>query len=138
MHEQHELVARGTAATSTFAGTGQTYALLVGVSDYAKLPPEQKLLFADRDAELMQSYLQSARGGTVPAENIRLLRNQDATVAAVRNGIGEFLRARATENDTVILFLAAHGVAESSGAYIIAYDTDPDNLPDGGGPVEGA
>ena len=55
-----------------------------------------------------------------------------ATLSGIRNGIAEFLRAKATAADTVILFIAAHGVATNDGAYILADDSDPDNLRDTG------
>jgi tetratricopeptide (TPR) repeat protein len=132
VHEEHELQSRGETMHAAIGGEGQTYALLVGISDYPLLRPEQRLHFADRDAELMYAYLRSARGGGLPESNIRLLRNRDATAAAIRTQIAEFLKARASRNDTVLLLIAAHGVSLPGGAYIVAYDSDPDNLPDTG------
>ena len=75
VHEEHEELGRGEPAESALAGTGKTYALLAGISDYPLLKSDQRLQFADRDADLMFNYLRSPRGGAVPEENIRLLRN---------------------------------------------------------------
>ena len=132
VHEQHEQLSRGEAAGPAIGGGGQTFALLIGISDYPLLRPDQRLQFADRDADLLYTYLRSPRGGGLAAENIRLLRNQDATVSAIRNNIADFLRARASHNDTVLILIAAHGVSGPDGAFIIAHDSDPDNLPDTG------
>jgi|SRR5579862_984107 len=111
---------------------GKTYALLVGISRYQKLLKEQFLHYADRDADTFYEHLRAGRGGSVPESNMVLLTNEKATTAAIRDHIHQFLKTRATINDTVVLFIAAHGIVNDSAddrdAYIVTYDTDPQDL----------
>jgi hypothetical protein len=76
----------------------------------------------------MSQFLRSPRGGGLPFENIVLLTNEMATTAAIRKGLQGFLK-RATKNDTVLLFIATHGVvfpvANKTKGFIVTYDTDP-------------
>ena len=46
---------------------GDTYALIIGVSDYAH-PEIEDLEFAHRDASIFKEYLLSKSGGQVPPE----------------------------------------------------------------------
>lgn len=55
---------------------GKTWAIVVGISKYAKLPGGQQLQFADRDAAL---FAEALKKSSVSAENIRLLVGADAT-----------------------------------------------------------
>ena len=132
VHEEHESQNRGQQTKAEPSAAGQTFALLVGVSEYERLPPEQRLEYPSTDAEALYNYVRSPRGGSVPEANIRLLTNSQGTAAAIRTGIADFLRARAGKNDTVLIFLATHGVVENDGAYVVAYDSDPENLKDSG------
>jgi len=118
-----------TAAASAAQTGGQTYALLVGVSKYAK--PELSLQFADADASVFSKLLESPLGGSVPGNNILLLTDAKATTAAVRNGFQDFLKRRAGKNDTVVIVIAGHGTVEvpgSKNAFILTYDSDPQDL----------
>ena len=56
--------------------------VVVGISNYQNddIPD---LRFVDKDAEAFAKYLQSPSGGNVSDENIRLLTNSDATMAAI-------------------------------------------------------
>jgi tetratricopeptide (TPR) repeat protein len=125
---ERELADQASAAASAQTG-GQTYALLVGISKYAK--PELSLQFADRDAGVFGKLLESPRGGSVPGGNILLLTDAKATTAAVRNGFQDFLKRRAGKNDTVVILIAGHGTVETPGsrnAFILTYDSDPQDL----------
>lgn len=132
-----EQAAAAQQAAAAAAGTGgQTYALLVGVSKYQR--PELSLQFAHADATTFGQLLQSPRGGAVPAGNILLLTDEKATTAAVRNGFQDFLKRRATKNDTVIILVAGHGTVEIPGsrnAFILTYDSDPQDLTSTGLPM---
>ncbi len=127
--ELEQTLADQTAAAAASAQTGgQTYALLVGISKYAK--PELSLQFADADASVFGKLLESPRGGSVPSNNILLLTDQKATTAAVRNGFQDFLKRRAGK-DTVVIVIAGHGTVEvpgSKNAFILTYDSDPQDL----------
>ncbi|HEV2688361.1 MAG TPA: tetratricopeptide repeat protein, partial [Bryobacteraceae bacterium] len=108
---------------------GKTYALLIGISKYAK--PELQLQFANADASVFSQFVESPRGGQLPPDNVMLLTDEKATTAAVRLGFTDFLKRRATKADTVIILVASHGTVEIPGtksAYILTYDSDPQDL----------
>jgi uncharacterized caspase-like protein len=115
---------------SALAGvaSAKTYALLVGVSKYAKLPGDLWLQYPDADIRAFADFLASAKGGSVPPDQIRTLSNDQATTAAVRRAFDSLLKD-ATGTDTVFVLVAAHGTVDSSGAYILTYDGDPADLP---------
>ncbi len=120
---------QASAATAAAQAGGQTYALLVGISKYAK--PELALQFADADASVFGKLLESPLGGGVPGGNIMLLTDEKATTAAVRNGFQDFLKRRAGKSDTVVILIAGHGTVEvpgSKSAFILTYDSDPQDL----------
>jgi tetratricopeptide (TPR) repeat protein len=131
--ELEEALAAQTAAATAAGPGGATYALLVGISKYAK--PELNLQFAHADANTFASLLESPRGGGLPLQNILLLTDQAATTAAVRNGFQDFLKRRATKKDTVIILVAGHGIADGKDAFIVTYDSDPQDLKSTGLPM---
>lgn len=122
---EEALAAQTTAATAAAPG-GKTYALLVGISKYAK--PELSLQFAHADAAVFSQLLQSPRGGNLPSDNILLLTDDKATTAALRLGFQDFLKRRATKADTVIVLIASHGTVDGKNAFILTYDSDPQDL----------
>ncbi len=114
-----------TAATEATPG-GQTYALVIGISKYQR--PDLSLQYAHSDATTFSQLLSSPRGGGVPPSNILLLTDEKATTAAVRNGFQDFLKRRATKNDTVIILIAGHGTVDNRSGYILTHDSDPQDL----------
>lgn len=135
-----ELEEKMAAATPPpAAGEGQTFALLVGVSQYQKLPKELWLNFAHADAQVFDQHFRSPRGGGVPAANIRTLTNEGATTAALRNAFQTLIKGRAGKKDTVFILMAGHGTVELPGskkAFILTYDSDPQDLAATGLPME--
>jgi len=126
---EQALADQSAAATAAAQPGGQTYALLVGISKYAK--PELSLQFANADASVFSKLLESPLGGSVPSDNVLLLTDEKATTAAVRNGFQDFLKRRASKNDTVVILIAGHGTVEvpgSKNAFILTYDSDPQDL----------
>jgi tetratricopeptide (TPR) repeat protein len=126
---EQALADQASAATAAAQAGGQTYALLVGISKYAK--PELSLQFANADASVFGKLLESPLGGSVPSGNVMLLTDEKATTAAVRNGFQDFLKRRAGRNDTVVILIAGHGTVETPGskdAFILTYDSDPQDL----------
>jgi len=57
-----------------------------------------------------------------------VLTNEQATTAALRSAFQTFLKTRPGRNDTVYILIASHGTVDSSGAYILTWDSDPGNL----------
>jgi tetratricopeptide (TPR) repeat protein len=110
-------------------GKGQLWAVIVGISSYKNLPPEGQLRFAHRDAEELGAFLRSPRGGGFPSNHIKLLLNQDATLSAMRTAIGTWLVRSAEPDDVIYIFFAGHGVVEGeTDGYLLAHDSDPQNL----------
>ncbi|MEW6128091.1 MAG: caspase family protein [Acidobacteriota bacterium] len=109
-------------------GRGKLWAVVIGVSNYPNLKPEDQLKFAHRDAEAMGEFLRSPEGGGFPSSQIKLLLNQNATVAAIRTALGSWLARSAQADDIVYIFFAGHGVVENNEAYLLAHDSDPQNL----------
>jgi len=101
---------------------------MIGISKYEKLPQNQWLQFADADAKTFSQHLASARGGGIPDDQMVVLTNEEATTAAVRNAFQTFLRNRAGKKDTIFILIAGHGIVDNRGAYILTYDSDPQDL----------
>src|ERR1700685_1884612 len=83
------------------APDGRTFALLVGISKYQKLPQDLWLQYPDADAKALSRHFASPRGGSVPADQILVLTNEQATTAAIRSAFQTFLKTRPGKNDTV-------------------------------------
>ena len=102
------------------APNGQTYAVVVGIADYAALTyATGDLRFADRDARQVAAFLRNKSGGSVPESHIRLLTNRQATQVAIRQALAVFRRAGA--NDRVILYFSGHGMPNC----FVPYDARP-------------
>ena len=113
------------------AGTGsgrQIFAVIVGISDY-KDSLIKDLKFAHRDAEVFAQYLMSQGGGAVPANNIKLLLQENATVSNIYGAL-YWLQKMAKKNDLVFFYFAGHGDVESSLyklGFLLAYDSPYQN-----------
>lgn len=131
IYELETALAEQAAASRKPPAGGKTYALLVGISKYAK--QELNLQFAHADAIDFGKLLRSPRAGPVAGDDIRLLTDATATTAAIRSAFEDFLRNKAGKADTVLILLAGHGTVETQGdkgAYIVTYDSDPEDLKD--------
>jgi tetratricopeptide (TPR) repeat protein/uncharacterized caspase-like protein len=113
-----------TADAQQPAQAARTWAVVVGISKYQKLPGGQQLQFADRDATLFSEAIQK-RG--VSAQNVRLLTGAEATSAAIKSAIGNWLARSVSESDTVLIFFSGHGLFEREfgESYLLGYDSDP-------------
>jgi tetratricopeptide (TPR) repeat protein len=110
-------------------GRGKLWAVVIGVSSYKNLAADAQLKFPHRDAEEFAAFLRSPQGGGFPSSQIKVLLNQDATLAAVRTALGTWLARSAEPEDSVYVFFAGHGVVEGDrDGYLLAHDSDPQNL----------
>lgn len=109
--------------------TGNTYALVVGISQYAHEDMPQ-LQFAHRDAAFFAAYLQSKTGGSVPRQNIELLLNEQATYAAIYDAMYQLLQ-KSRSGDRVYFYFSGHGDVETklidSPGFLLASNTTPNN-----------
>jgi uncharacterized caspase-like protein len=99
----------------------KTYALIVGISEYPKLPHEQWLQYPKADAEGLAKRL------AIPPDQLLLMTDGQATTAALRDAFKTFL-SRPGKEDTVFIFIAGHGNVDASGAYILTSDSDTSDL----------
>lgn len=115
----------------------RSYALVVGISKYKNLPNNQ-LLYAVADAQLMYSVLISQEGGNFPAENVRVLLNEQATLANMRKEINTWLPGEAKEDDRVLIYFAGHGFIDpkSGKGYLAPYDIEKEHIPTTGFPMD--
>jgi WD40 repeat protein len=104
----------------------RAFVLAVGVSQYRN--SDFNLDFAHIDARSFMDVWKSQAGKLYEDVQTRLLINGQATVSAVREGF-DWLNASATPRDSVIIFIAAHGVGDASmGYYIATHELDTKRL----------
>jgi hypothetical protein len=108
------------------------WAVVVGINDYPKLP---NLKYAVNDAKAFFDLL--AGDNLIPAANITLLVNEQATLRNLRSALGIRLKEAAGKDDMVIIYFAGHGAVEPDTKspdadglekYLLAYDADPSEL----------
>ncbi|HEY6062213.1 MAG TPA: caspase family protein, partial [Chitinophagaceae bacterium] len=116
--------------------TGNTYAVVIGIANYEN--ENINLNYANRDAAIFAGYLQSGAGGNVPAENIRLLIDTNATTAAIYNALS-WLRNRCEEDkrensdktNLVYFYFSGHGDVETdtraSLGFLLSFNTPVNN-----------
>lgn len=114
----------------------RSYALVVGISHYRSLPPEGQLQFPERDAAGVYTTLISAEGGQFPAENVKKLIGQDATLANLRDALENWLPSVTKDDDRVLIYFAGHGFVSGGKAYLAPYDIDRANVPGTSYPME--
>jgi tetratricopeptide (TPR) repeat protein len=118
----HKLHAQQNASLSL--GTGETYAVVVGISDYQdeNIPDLQ---FADKDALAFAGFLQSKAGGALDEDHLKVLINEQATVAQFAMQL-DWLWEVAKENDKVIIYFSGHGDVEKKSitqpGYLLCWD----------------
>lgn len=100
----------------------RSYALVVGISNYQNLKPEQQLRYAERDAESMFSILISTEGGNFPAENVHLLTGAKATLANLKRELEEWLPSVTKDGDRVLIYFAGHGFVAGGRGHLAPHD----------------
>lgn len=99
-----------TPILKTDVVNGNTYAVVVGISDYQDdgIPD---LNYADDDALAFAGFLQSAAGGSLDEDHLKVLINEEATVAQFAIAL-DWLWEIVKENDKVIIYFSGHGDVE--------------------------
>jgi WD40 repeat protein len=97
---------------------GDLYVLAIGVNAFPKLPANLHLAFAAQDAEAMATALQKRATGHYRQTFVKVLSDvgeskpdRDAILSALA-----FLQ-QSGPRDTVVLFLASHGITDPAGNY---------------------
>ena len=110
-------------------GRGSLVVVSVGVNLLEKMP-ESSLLYAAQDARGLARFLGTA--GRAVYEDVSIVELSDLSEAKpTRAGVRDALRrlAETTANDTVILFIASHGITNSRGDYfILPREADPGDV----------
>lgn len=108
---------------------GNTFALVVGISDYQDADIKD-LRYAHIDANVFAAFLRSKAGGSLDSQHIRLLTNEQATLAGLQSGFNWLLK-KANKGDRAIIYFSGHGDVETINAhekgYLLAYDTPKNN-----------
>jgi tetratricopeptide (TPR) repeat protein len=124
-----EVVVKDMSGGASLDGRGKLWAVVIGVSRYKNLAPKSQLEFAHRDAEDFAAFLRSPNGGGYLSSQLTLLTNQAATLSAIRSALGTTLPRSVEPDDMVVIFFAGHGIVEGErDGYLLAYDSDPQNL----------
>jgi hypothetical protein len=97
---------------------GNLYVLAVGVNVFAKLPTNFNLAFAAKDAEVMAATLQQRGAGRYAHTFVKVL-SDDSAEQPTRDAILSALQfvQQGGPNDTVVIFLASHGITDKAGNY---------------------
>ena len=124
-----ELQVKEIRSGSALDGRGKLWAVVIGVSTYRNLSEKEQLEFAHRDAEDFAAFLRSPFGGGFPSSQLTLLTNQGATLSAIRSALGTTLPRSVEADDMVVIYFAGHGIVENDReGYLLAHDSDPQNL----------
>ncbi len=108
---------------TTISGS-QTFAMIMGISKYKYVRP---LSYADKDAEMFRDFLMSPAGGSVSADNIFCLLNEQALSTMFWAKGFKWLDAKKLrDGDKLFIYLAGHGDAiDEDQFFYIAYDCNP-------------
>jgi WD40 repeat protein len=109
---------------------GDLYVLAIGASKFSNLPKDAWLAFAAKDADVFASTLNALPANQYRQRHVKVL-TDSADLAPTRSNILsalEFLKS-AKAQDTVVMFLASHGVSDERGNYyFVPSDTQPDDF----------
>ncbi len=92
------------------------YVLSVGISTYAD--EELTLHHCDADAVAVAEAFEAQEGTLFREVETKVITNTGATRGAILNGL-KWLSQNATQNDMVVVFLAAHGRNDDTGSYYL-------------------
>ena len=108
-------------------GAPQRYAIVIGIGNYKdrKIPP---LHYTVADAQGMHDVLTNEKYGFLLKENVKILINEEASTQNIKKAFGTWLKKKAKENDSVIIYFAGHGAPEARSTYWVTYDSDIEDL----------
>jgi uncharacterized caspase-like protein/tetratricopeptide (TPR) repeat protein len=131
-----------TEMTSGRAKDVQLWAVLIGISRFKNGDQNvggmqiQNLRSAADDAQAIYEFLKSEEGGSFAEDHVILLKDEQATKAAVEKALAKLTESK--PDDFFVTFIAAHGVLAPQfdtklgrtveTPYFIMYDTDPRDM----------
>ena len=117
-------------AAAPYSGPNR-YALIIGVAKYKFAGHGiQNLPYADSDAAAFHDYMLLPHGGDVDSDHMHYLLNEDATFDHIRTALAA-IAAQAQPEDVILVYLDLNGSydpADPDHKYLLAYDTDPDDM----------
>ena len=103
-------------SSKTSEAPPRVWAVVVGVASYEHM---RALKYTDDDAYRMFAFLKSPEGGALPDNQVRILIDEDATEARIKQTMKDVF-SQAGENDLVMMYFSGHGL---KGAFLpIDYD----------------
>ena len=110
---------------------GSVWGVFIGVSTYQQ--SRLTLQYADDDAQALHAFYSNHFQGSVHPDHFQVLVNEQVSRGKFLKTVREVLR-RAEPEDLVIIFLAMHGLLDTSGQdlYFLTHEADP-NLPEAQG-----
>jgi hypothetical protein len=113
-----------TKQTGEVSLYNKTYAVIIGIDQYANLPQDKQLIYAVKDAKGVADVLKRQ----YKFDKIISLYNKEATRDRILDLLTEELPSQLGEQDALFIFWAGHGNQESSRegdlGYLIPYDGD--------------
>ncbi|MBZ5524302.1 MAG: caspase family protein [Acidobacteriia bacterium] len=135
---EHEPASPGPGGNSQIEDKSfvrEKWALVVGISHFKN--PAMNLRFAAKDATDFAAMLTDPKIGRFrnDPQHVKLITDEKATVEGIRTAINEIARD-ARKEDLVVMYFSSHGTSagsdvasdEGKSGYIVAYNTDPQNL----------
>ncbi len=111
------------------AQPGRLYVLAIGINKYPKLSADAQLEFAAGDATAIANVFKAQPANAVyTGVSLGLLTDATATLSNIKIALRE-LKDRAGEHDSVVIFIAGHGIQDAQGIYYFpTSDVDIKNL----------
>ena len=120
------LLIAAAAAQDPADDAPKRYAVVVGVSTFASMPPEIGVPSAHGDAARVALALREEAG----FDDVRLITDSEATKDRLERLFRDELSSAVTYRDTVLVYYVGQGVgADFDDPYLLTYDTSPDDLP---------
>jgi WD40 repeat protein len=117
---------KGAGAGDALDLKPKLYVLAVGVSAYQQ--PELRLDLAAKDALDFGAAWNDQRGRLYSGVEVKTLTDAQATKGNILDGL-EWLQRQATARDVAVLFLAGHGINDSTGVFFfLPVDADLEKL----------
>jgi uncharacterized caspase-like protein len=112
------------ACQSARPPVGDTYAVVVGVTDYRRLNARTgDLPNAAGDARRVAAFLRTEKGGRVQPNHLRLLTDAQATRPAILAALTMFRQAR--PDDRLLFFFSGHGLERGFAPHEITASATP-------------